>query len=153
MHVCTVGPCGDMIWDQMGSPVVIQVPCSYTTSQSDLLIRPHYKLSKLTLRPDQHFTPWLTTVGGGGEGRWAGQRRCAGVWQGREVCCDVSQLRFVDEHVMCKRVNNSARLRRGICLFLLSPPHAAMSTVNSSACCISSKAGGKQIDTSFLVDR
>lgn len=47
MHLCTVGPCGDMIWDQMGSPVVIQVSCSYTTSLSDLLICPHYKLSKL----------------------------------------------------------------------------------------------------------
>lgn len=39
MQLVAQGPCRDMIWDQMGSLVVIQVPCSYMTSQSDLLIR------------------------------------------------------------------------------------------------------------------
>lgn len=125
MNVCTVGPCGAMIRDQIGSPVVIQVPCFYATSQSDLLICPHYKLPKLTKRPDQHFTVWLTEV----------SRSEMLVLTGERSLCDVSRLRFVDEHVMCKWVNNLSRLRRGICLFIPSLPHAAMSTANSSACC------------------
>lgn len=69
---------------------------------------------------------------------WAGQRRCVRVWQRREVCCNVSRLLFVDEHVMCKQVNNSARLQRGICLFFPYLPYTEMSIVNSSACCICS---------------
>lgn len=121
-------PYGDMIWDQMGSLVVIQVPCSYMTSQSDLLIRLAISCPNTHKRPDQHCAPWLTAVGGKVREVSRSDTLCRS-WRDRKVCCDV-----VDEYVMCEQVNNSTWLQQGSCLFFLYLP-PIKSTVNNSACC------------------
>lgn len=128
----------------MGSLVVIQVPCSYMTSQSDLLIRFAISYPNTHKRPDQHCAPWLTAVGGKVREVSRSDTPRQG-WRDRKVCCD-SHLLSVDEYVMCEQVNNSTWLQQGSCLFFLylTP---VKSTVNNSACCICSKATTKQIVT------
>lgn len=153
MHLVARGQRGDVIRDQMESLVVIQVPCSYMTSQSDLLIR-------LTIScPNTHKgqiniagRDWLQRAGRWG--RWADQTRRFGVWRDRKVCCDVSRLLFVDEYVMRKQVNNSTWLQHLSCLFFLSLSPAKTS-VNNSACCICNKDETEQtvVRCIFFVDQ
>lgn len=153
MHLVARGPRGDVIRDQMGSLVVIQVPCSYMTSQSDLLIR-------LTIScPNTHkgqiniAGPRLTAAGGKVR-EVSGSDTPLWGWRDRKVCCDVSRLLFVDEYVMREQVNNSTRLQHVSCLFFLSLSPAKTS-VNNSACCICNKDETEQtvVRCIFFVDR
>lgn len=108
------GPWGDVIRDQRGSLVVIQVPCSYMTSQSDLLIR-------LTISCPNTHKGQINIAGGdwlrwaGRWGRWADQRHCFGVnvMEKEKKDSDARRLLYVDDmyivNVMCKQVNNSTR--------------------------------------------
>lgn len=145
IHLVAWGPRGDMIWDQMESLVVIQVPCSYMTSQSDLLIC-------LTIScPNTHKgqiniagCDWLRRAGRWA--RWGDRARSAGVWRDTKslLWCFSSRLLFVDEYVMCKQVNNSTWLQHGSCLFSLSLAPVKTS-VNNTACCMCDKDEAEQI--------
>lgn len=105
----------DMIKDQIGSLVVTQVPCSYMTSQSDLLIR-------LTISCPNTHKGQINTAGldwlqwAGRWRRWADLKCCSGVnvieislrkkaatFPG--CCLLLWWISMYIENVMCKQVN------------------------------------------------
>lgn len=128
MQLVVWGPWGDMLWDQMGSLVVTQVPCSYMTSQSDLLI-------SLTISWPNTHKGQINTAGcdwrqwAGSWGRWADLDCCFGVnvlekCEEKVVmflgCCLWLSMYIVN--IMCKQVNKSTWLQHGSCFLSMFLP-------------------------------